>query len=436
MTPTELMGQKEYKGILTPGVRTTRLESGLRVVTHNMPHLESATLGLWVDTGARWETVAENGLSHLLEHMAFKGTNTRSSRQIAEEIEAVGGIINAYTSRENTAYYAQVLKEDSRLALTLLADILQNSVFDPTELQREREVIIQEIGEANDTPDDLIFDLMQETAFPDQAMGRPILGTKERVSAFEQQDLYRFMGKHYSTPRIVLSAAGAVEHDDIVAQAAELFTGLSPYREQNLDPMRYQGGEMLKDRDLEQVHFMLTLPGVSYDDPDYYASQVLSTLAGGGMSSRLFQEIREERGLVYSVYSFANSYVDGGLFGVYAGTSNHHIPELTGVLCDELNSLTHTITDDEVNRAKAQLKASVLMAMESSSARCEQLARQILIFGRPIDKSETLEKLDAVTVTSTQNAAAKILQSGVPTIAALGPVSGCDALSKIQERLL
>ena len=421
---------------MTNSVQTTRLESGLRIVTHHIPYVETAALGIWVDTGARWENVTENGLSHLLEHMAFKGTTTRSARQIAEEIEAVGGILNAYTSRENTAYYAHVLRDNVPLAINLLADILQNSVFDPSELQREREVILQEIGEAHDTPDDLIYDMMQETAFPDQAVGRPILGTKSRVLAFEQRDLFAFMNKHYTPPRMVVAAAGAVEHEHITARVAQVFNNLTPYSEQNQDPMRYEGGEFLLERDLEQVHLTLSLPGVGYDDPDYYATQVLNTLAGGGMSSRLFQEIREKRGLVYSVYTFANSYTDGGLFGVYAGTSRDHMDDLTDVLTDELNGLTQNITDAELNRAIAQLKAGLLMAMESISVRCEQLARHILIFGRPVDKAEMITRIESVTADSVANVASRILQSGRPTVAALGPVAQLECIKRLQTRLV
>lgn len=426
---------------MEPGVQTSRLENGLRVVTHSMPHLETATLGLWVDTGARWELVSENGLSHLLEHMAFKGTTTRSAQDIAEEIEAVGGIINAYTSRENTAYYAQVLRDDVPLALTLLADILQNSVFDDEELNRERDVVIQEIGEAHDIPDDVIFDMMQETAFPDQAIGRSILGTKDRVAAFERADLMRFMGKHYTPSRMVLSAAGAVDHVQLSRIAADVLTSLAPHSAQTHDSLRYEGGACHDGRDLEQLHMMLTLPGVGYDDPDYYALQMLSTIAGGGMSSRLFQEVREKRGLAYSVYSFSNSYTDGGLFGIYAGTSPHQVHDLASVMCDQLTSLTQAVSDIELNRAKAQLKASLMMSMESSSARCEQLARQMLIFGRPIDKQEMMTNLDAVSCENVTNAATRLIHGGRPTLATVGPqsrtyTSADHLLDRVQSYLI
>jgi predicted Zn-dependent peptidase len=412
-------------------VEITVLDNGLRVVTDAAPHLESASVGIWVDAGARNETAETNGVAHLIEHMAFKGTQRRSARAIAEEIEAVGGHLNAYTGREHTAYYARVLKADVPLALDLLGDILQHSVFDETELEREREVVIQEIGQALDTPDDIVFDYLQETAFPDQPIGRSILGTTEGVARLSRGDLSGFMQRHYQASRMVLAAAGAVSHDQVVALAAKAFAGLAPADGVPLPPARYGGGDFRRERPLEQVHFTLALPGVTYDDPDFYASQVMSTVLGGGMSSRLFQEVREERGLCYSIFAFASSFVDDGMFGIYAGTGEAEVAELVPVVCEQMMKLADDAEEAEVARGRAQLKAGILMSLESSSARTEQLGRQMLIYGRPLGTDELVAAIDAVDAMAVRRVIRRIAHAGPPTVAALGPIGGLASYDAI-----
>lgn len=414
------------------GVAVTRLPSGLRVVTHRMPYLETASLGVWVDAGARHETVAENGLSHLLEHMAFKGTTTRSARQIAEEIEAVGGHLNAYTSRENTAFHAHVLKEDVPLALDILSDILLRPVFDPEELARERDVILQEIGEVADTPDDIVFDHMQEAAYPDQALGRPILGTRAQVAAFERRDVTDYMAKHYRAGSMVVAAAGRVDHDDFTARVAAAFDGLPTGTPTPPPPARYAGGEVRDDRPLEQTHVVLALPGVPYGDPDYYPIQVFNALAGGGMSSRLFQEVREVRGLAYSIYSFAASYVDSGLFGVYAGTGAAQVPELIAVIGETMKALADDVTAAEVARAQAQLKSGWMMSLESPNARCEKLARQLLVHNRPLGTAEVMDKLMAVDADTVRAVAGRVLNAGRPALSAVGPTGTLPSFAAVE----
>ncbi|MBK1677603.1 peptidase M16, partial [Rhodospirillum rubrum] len=383
---------------MSQSVRVTRLPGGLTVATDFVPSVESLTLGAWVATGTRHEAPAVNGVSHLLEHMAFKGTRKRSARQIAEEIEAVGGHLNAYTSRENTAYYARVLREDEDVALDILGDILQHSTFDPTELGREREVVVQEIYQAIDTPDDIIFDHFQETAFPDQALGRPVLGTEKVVRGLTREIVDGYMRAHYAPERTVVAAAGRIDHDAFVAKVTDHFSALPGRGIPAEEPGRYAGGVFREERDLEQVHIVLGFEGIRHGDDDYYAASVLSTLHGGGMSSRLFQEIRENRGLAYSIYSFSSSYQDTGLYAIYAGTSEKEAAELIPVLCDETARLADSLTEVEVARARAQLKASILMALESTSSRCEQMARQIQVYGRPIGIDEVVAKLDGVTI--------------------------------------
>ena len=414
--------------------RVTTLANGLRVVTEDMPWVETVSLGVWVDVGTRNEPAAINGVAHLLEHMAFKGTTRRSARVIAEEIENVGGHLNAYTSREHTAFYAKVLKEDVPLGVDILSDILQHSTFDADELERERTVIIQEIGQAADTPDDVIFDRFQEQAYPDQAMGRPVLGEAEIIKTIGRDAVAGYMNQHYAADRMVLSAAGAVDHDRLVGLAEGAFTALPAYRGEPVEPARYRGGDLREEKDLEQVHLVLGFPGVSYADDDYYVASTLSTVLGGGMSSRLFQEIREKRGLVYTVYSFASSYADGGIFGVYAGTGEDEVEELMPVLCDEIVKSAESLTEEEVARARAQLKASILMGLESTSARCEHVASQLLIYGRPIETRELVRKIDEVDLGSVKRLARRIF-AGAPTFTALGPIAKVEGFDRILDRL-
>jgi predicted Zn-dependent peptidase len=414
--------------------RLTALESGMRVLTDPMDSVETVSLGVWVDVGTRHEPAPINGVAHLLEHMAFKGTERRSALDIAAEIEAVGGHLNAYTSREHTAYYAKVLKEDVGLAIDILADILQHSVFDRNELERERTVILQEIGQAIDTPDDLIFDLFQERAFPDQAMGRPVLGRSEIIRRIDRDSVAHYMRRNYAAPGMLLAAAGNIEHEKMVALARRAFGELSRERVAKSDPARYVGGDLREARDLEQVHVVLGFPGFPFGDPDYYAASVLSSALGGGMSSRLFQEIREKRGLVYAIYSFTHAYSDGGLFGVYAGTGEEEVEELMPVLCEEIRKLADGLAPAELERARAQLKAGLLMSLESTTARCEQQAAHMLVFGRPLDLGEMVARIDAVDADSVCRVARR-LRLAPPTLAALGPISRIEPYGRLAERL-
>ncbi len=406
-------------------IQLTQLPNGLRIVTDPLPYVETAALGVWVDVGTRHEPASVNGIAHVLEHMAFKGTQRRSALRIAEEVEAVGGYLNAYTSREITAYHARLLKEDVSLGVDILADILQYSTFDPQEFAREQGVIIQEIGQTNDTPDDVVFDYYQELCFPNQSMGRPILGNEEIIRSLTPEIVKDYMKQHYGPKEMVLSAAGNVNHDHIVGLASQLFTDLPDQCTKYTDKARFQGGLDLRDRDLEQVHIVLGYEGVPYNHDDYYAISVLSTLLGGGMSSRLFQEIRERRGLVYSVYSYASSYRDTGTFTIYAGTGPEHVAELMPVLYQELHKVSLTLQENEIQRAKAQLKASLLMGSESTSARCEQAARQVLIYGKTIPAKELINRIDAVHQDQIVCLAERLF-SQRQGCAALGPLNGLE----------
>jgi predicted Zn-dependent peptidase len=415
-------------------VRVSTLSNGLRVATDTMASVETVALGIWTACGTRHESKQVNGVAHLLEHMLFKGTRHRSAQAIAEQIEAVGGQINAYTARENTAYYVRVLKDDVPLALDILADILQNSLFDAEELGRERSVVLQEIGQAHDTPDDIIFDHFQATAFPNQSLGRPVLGTAETVAKMPRQALVDYLSGNYAPERLVLAAAGAVDHDRLV-DAAELAFRSLPKVAPDVDGVsKYAGGDYRDEQDLEQLHLVLGFPGVGYHDPLYYAHSVLSTLLGGGMSSRLFQEVREKRGLVYSVYSFTAAYEETGLFGIYAGTGPEQIEELVPVVCDELNKVRKHIDEEELSRARAQMRASLLMSQESTMARAEQLGQHMLIFDRPVTVAEIIGKIDAVDLKSVLKAADTTF--GLPpTLAALGPLAKLESFDRFAGRL-
>lgn len=415
-------------------VRISRISNGMRVVSETMPQVKTVSVGIWVDAGARDETPEINGVAHMLEHMAFKGTERRTALAIAEEIEAVGGHLNAFTSREQTAYYARVMEGDIGLALDMLADILQHSVFDPAELERERGVIIQEIGQSEDTPDDIIFDHLQETAFPQQALGRSILGTVERVANMKREDLQGFLDRFYHAPNMVLVAAGAVDHDQLVAEAEKLLAGLSQTPRTPPQKAVYRGGEKRAVRDLEQAHVAVALPGVPFGDPMYFAMQVYATVLGGGMSSRLFQEVREKRGLAYSVYAYPSFYRDGGLLTVYAGTGGDKLRELMPVLADELAKLTGHIDAEEINRARAQLKVGYVMSLESSGARIEQLGRHMLIYNRPLDVDEVLTALDKVDEAAVKSVADRVMRAATPTVAALGPVGTLEDYSRFAAR--
>jgi predicted Zn-dependent peptidase len=406
---------------LTPSVTT--LDNGLRVVTSSIPHVETITCGLWVNVGARHEPAPINGISHVLEHMAFKGTSRRTALQIAEEVEAVGGYLNAYTSREATAYHARILKENLPLAIDILADILQNSTFDATEFEREQSVIVQEIGQTYDTPDDIIFDYFQQTCYPSQPMGRAILGTAEIVRSLTPAQVKQYMKDHYGTRQMVFAAAGNLDHQQIVDLVSEKFSSLPLDCPKDSTPATYSGGTFHHTRELEQTHLVLGVEGLPFGHPDYYVALILSAVLGGGMSSRLFQEVREKRGLVYSIYSFNASYQDTGIFGIYAGTSPKQVGELLPVVYEELHRFPKTLEISEVNRAKAQLKAGLMMSLESTTSRCEQLANHMMIYGRPIPPQEILQKVDAVTVDQVRALGEKLF-AGPQTLTTLGPGSG------------
>ena len=405
----------------------TTLPNGFRIASERDDAGHSAAFAIAVDVGARHEELSEGGLSHMLEHMAFKGTATMNAREIAEAFDLMGGNVNAYTSHEHTVYYAKVLKEYAADALRLLCDIVAHSTFDENELERERQVILQEIAMHHDTPDDLVFDLYQEMAFTGQPLARPILGKAERVATFTRDDLLAYTAKHYQPNRLVLAAAGCVNHDETVAIASEFFAKQSNRMAVAAQPQaRYIGGEKTLEKDLEQVQLVLGFPGLSVTHPDYYALQIFATILGGGMSSRLFQEIRERRGLAYSVSAFASGYQDVGVLGIYAGTTVEHLAELIAALKQVLASMKAGVSDAELLRAKNQMKAGTVMTGENCGAIAEWIARHLHVYGEYRTAEQLLAEIDAVTKDDMVRMADLALSRATPTVAALGPIGSVN----------
>lgn len=400
-------------------IRISTLPNGLRVATDSMADAASVSLGVFIARGTRHEKPGTDGVAHLLEHMMFKGTTSRSARQIAEEIENVGGYLDAWTGREQTAYTAKVLSEHTSLAIHLLGDMLRESVFDSEELARERDVVLQEIAEAEDDPSDIVFDYLQEVAFPQQGLGRPVLGRAEIVAALDSSALREHLARHYQTSSMVITAAGKIDHDFFLRHVAEAF---AEWPAETVDPAplaTYHGGISIKDRKLEQAHLTLAFAGPHLRDDDRHAAGLYALLLGGGMSSRLFQEVREKRGLAYSVHSFLWPYTDTGLFGLYVGAAPKRAKEAVDVALDCLRGSLGSVTVDELNRAKSQAKASILMGRESTTQRCEALAQQFLIWNRNFSLEEQVAALEAVNLDHLRRVGEKIF-STPPTFVAMG----------------
>lgn len=417
-------------------ISINKLDNGLTVSCDTIDTIETVSVHVLVKAGSRNETASNNGVSHFLEHMAFKGTNTRTAKDIADEFDSIGAHFNAYTSREKTVYYAKVLKDDAQTAVDILSDIVQNSILPEDELEREREVILQEIAMNNDTPDELVFDYFQDVAYPNQPFGRTVLGAVDVIQKIGKADLQAYIDERYSQSNIIVSAAGNIHSDAFKKLVSDRFTTLPTREVPKTEAARYEGGDFRLQKDLEQVQFVLGFDGVSYFDPLYYTQQVLATIAGGSMSSRLNQEVREKRGLAYSIFSFGSSFSDNGMFGVYAGTTDDKVNELVDVVCVELKKLTDGITEEELKRAKAQVKTGLLMSQESSVSRAEKLAGNLAIFGKYIPVNDIIEKINAIQTSDIVNFAEKILTRNTrPTVASLGKIDKLYKYEEILEKL-
>ena len=377
----------------------TVLPNGLRIISSERPELETVSIGVWVRTGAACETTANNGISHFLEHMVFKGSQKRTLEQISDDIENVGGQINAYTAREFTSFYARMLKGDAELALDVIADMLRHPTFPEDELIKEREVVVQEIKQSIDTPDEVVFDNLQELAFKNQGIGSNILGPIDNVRSFTAKDLYNYLQTNYAGENMIVAAVGNIKHEQLVRYSQERFSDLQSKVSFTQPAQIYCGGFKSEKRDIEQAHMAMCFESFPYYNRKYFAAMIMSNVLGGGTSSRLFREIRDKRGLVYSVYSFANSHTGSGLFGIYAGTGAEALPQLMPVLCDEVQKICNEkITEAELRRAQTQMKSTILMSIESSSAVSEVLARQHLIYNRIIPIQEMIDDIEAVTL--------------------------------------
>jgi predicted Zn-dependent peptidase len=387
-----------------------------------------------VGAGARSEAADEHGVSHLLEHMAFKGTKRRSAQEIAESIEAVGGEMNAETGVDHTVYYVRLLKDDVGLGMDVLGDIVADPLLDPDQLALEQHVIIQEIGAAHDVPEDLVFDMFQQAAYPGQAIGRSVLGTPESIRMHTPDRLRRFLDTHYCGPQMVVSAAGNLEHQKILGLAEEHFAGLPDRPPTAPEAGAYRGGEAKEERFLQETQILLGFAAPCFTDPQFAAAHVFSAILGGGMASRLFQELREKRGLCYSVSSFYWPFADTGLFGIQAATSEEDIGELMPVLLGELRKIMDGVTTGELHRAKSQLRAGLLMTLESPIARAGQMARHILVHGRPLTMEEAVEKVDGVSADDLVALSEGMLKSA-PTLAAIGALGSLPAVDEIAARV-
>ncbi len=411
-------------------VKITQLENGFTVATETTPNVATASVGVWVGTGSRHERPSEHGLSHLIEHMAFKGTEKRSARRIAEDIENVGGEINAATGVEYTSYSARLLGEDIAVAIDVIGDILTRSVFDASELAREKSVILQEYAAVEDTPDDLIYDVFQETAFSNQPIGRPILGTPATINSFDAAAIRQFMAREYIPRNMVMAATGPIEHQAIVEQAEKLFGNLVDIAHEPMENGIYRGGERRLPRNLEQANLVYGLPGLSFKDKNYYALHLFSHILGGGLTSRLWHEVRETRGLAYAIDAFHWPYSDCGIFGIGAGTSAQDLGELIHVALDCAHQATEDINDIEMTRAKRQMKVGILTALEAPGGRIERIARQLLTWGRLIPVDEVVQRIDSLTEEEIR-AAGKTAMAGNPTLVSIGPIKKLPPLAKL-----
>jgi predicted Zn-dependent peptidase len=417
--------------------RLHRLSNGVRVVCDPIAGLESAALSVVVRGGARWEAPHHSGWSHLLEHMVFKGAGYRSAREIVEAIEAAGGQINAATGYERTSYQVRCLAGGLPLAIEIGADLVRHPTLDASDLQREIAVIGQEIAEAADTPDDRVFDLAQSRAFADQSLGRPILGSPESIGTATVADLGRFHRALYAPERMVVAAAGAVDEDELLALAERHFGAAAAPTERLPDPgpAAFGGGDLHETRRLEQAQLVVLLPGGGARDPDYFALRLFAEILGGGMSSRLFQEAREERGLAYNIDAYAETYEDVGVLGIYAGCAAADAAETAAVAARETVKLAASVLPHELARAKAQAKAHLFMSREAPLSRAEQAAGQVLLFGRPFEPAELAESIDAVQAVDLARVGERALGSGEAVVAVLGPKRAASAAKAFRTAL-
>jgi predicted Zn-dependent peptidase len=406
-----------------------RTSNGIRIVTERLPYVQSVSLGIWVDTGGRDETDQTAGISHFIEHLLFKGTERRSAQAIAEELDAVGGQINAFTDREYTCYYVKVLPEHVPLAQDVLADMLQHSVLDPVEIAREKNVILEEIKRHEDTPDELVHDLFAETLWPDHPLGRSVIGRAAVIEALTREQIVDFLGEQYLPSRMVVAAAGNLDHDTIVAGVQQTLGSMpAGVRGHELYPPIVADSKVEMAKPTEQVHFCLGTHGYNQEQEERYALGLIDSAIGGGMSSRLFQEVREKRGLCYAIGSYTASYREAGMFAVYAGISPENTEQVRELVAKELQDVARAgLKPEELQRAKNQIRGAVLLSLDSMSTRMTRIGKSMLYYDRVISPTEVVEKIEAVTEVEVKRISAEILGSGEYAYAAVGPFDGVEA---------
>lgn len=415
-------------------INITTLKNGIRVVTEEIESAQTVSLGTWVGVGSRYEKREENGISHFLEHMAFKGTTSRSALQIAQEIENVGGYINAYTGKDMTGYYVHVLKENMSVGSDIIADIIQHAVMDKKELDTEKGVILQELSMYKDRPDYVVAQNFDETAYANQPFGRDVGGDPEVIRQMTPEKMLEYMRRQYTSKRMIISASGAINHKDFVACCESIYDDVNTHDGQSCEPARYTGGFSYENKSHEQVNLLVGFEGESYTSPDRWTAKLLALILGGGMTSRLFQEIREKRGLVYTVRAMADSDADTGMFNIYAGTGEKEVGSLMPVMCDEILRLSDTLNDEEIDRAKTQIKARLLMQSEDISSHADRNARMMLNYGRVVSDEEILKQVMSVQKSDLSTYAKKLFAKK-PTVAALGPIQNLMSYEDICARL-
>ena len=414
---------------------SSKLQNGLTILTYSMPNVNSVAINLIVNVGSRYEEPTEIGISHFLEHMAFKGTKTRNAKQIAEEFDSIGGHFNAYTGYEQTVYFSKVLSENCYKALEIVADIIQNSVFAEEEIAKEYQVIIQEIAHVQDNPDELIYESFSSTAYQNQALGRSILGTAETLAKFNSSHFNQYIGKHYNAENIYLSVAGNISHEQVVNFAEKLFSSLKSKQNNSFEKASYIGGSSSIIKELEQTTILLGFESISYFNiQQLYHTQILSLILGNGMSSRLFQQIRENLGLAYSIGSYNNSYYDSGIFGIYASTSHEKLPLLTENLISEIKKLEGDIKAEEIERAKVQLKTSIYIAQEKTAYKSEEIGKNFAVFGRMIPIEESIEYIMSTNKQNLVDVYNKTFTTK-PTLSIMGPSPSVIDYHKLTSQL-
>ncbi|MEA0970081.1 M16 family peptidase [Candidatus Megaera venefica] len=401
----------------------SKTSNGINVVTYSMEHVNSVTINVLVKVGSRYESEQESGISHFLEHMAFKGTSNRTATEIAIEFDTIGGHFNAYTSRENTVYYTKVLSQHTKQAMTILADILQNSVFSSDEITKEFNVISQEIAEVKDNPDDLVYEKFYKLAYPNQPLGRSILGTVENIAKFDKPAFTSYMSKHYTANNIVISIAGKINHDAAVHLVEQLFSSFSESEKRSCMTAQYKGGIEIIEKDLEQTTIALGFEGVSYSNIEtFYHAQILSIIFGGGLSSRLFQKIREELGLAYSIGSWLNSYSDSGIFSIHAATDHSNVESVLDNINNEIDKIRISISEEELIRAKSQIESNIYMAEERPEYKSEEIGKNFSIFGKYFTVKEVMKIINSTQNNDLVKSAEKIFSSQ-PTLSIIGSPS-------------